>query len=167
MQSATLRHQAGPQKMPTLVTEAIAVGAAGLLVASVLEGASDQDRLIAYCQYGSAIGSATYVMRAKLYESDGVLFAFLGNAGFAFMISPLLCRSIAVWCKIQTDLSLCLCVAGFAAYLATWATAKIAPVVGDKLESSARGANVRQILGRVLGMEIPTTRKPRRKVPHD
>lgn len=153
--------------MPTLITEAVALMASGLLVATVLDGASDDDRLIAYCQYGSAVGSAVYIFRNKLYEHDGVLAAFLGNAGIGYLASPLACTLLAKWSGLPINLSFCLFVSGSVALFATWATVKLAPIVGSKLESSASGANVRQMLGRVLGMEIPKEQTRRKRTHHD
>ena len=154
--------------MPTLVTEAAAGAVTMLAVASVLDGASDDDRILAYCLCGSFFGSLAHILRFKIYEHDGVVAAFLGNAIIAALLSPSLCEWSCGGLQIPVKFSSCLFVSGIIGLLGGWIGKEVFPLIGEKLKGVAKSLNVIAMLARMWGYkpDLPREHKPRRKT-HD
>ena len=111
---------------------------------------------------GSFFGSLAYILRFRIYEHDGIVAAFFGNAIIAALFSPTLVDVICPRTGLVVSFRSCLFISSAIALSVPWFFRAIAPKVQDKLEHAAGHMNIVASIARVLGY-VPDERKSRKK----
>lgn len=135
--------------MNLFIIEMAAATAGGFALVAATGGEMNDSQIFGYCALGSVAGSFWHILRAKLYDQDGMIFTFLLNALLAGFVGPTLCDYLPnVWLAINGKN--CALLAFVLAASAPWFLTVIFPILGKKLAGSVRGSNMRSLIARVF-----------------
>ncbi len=138
--------------MRLFITEAAAAWICILsFTTSMMEGSSDDDRLVAYCLLGGTLGSFAYILRGKIYEHDGlaaVVTAFGTNFLIGYIFSPLACDRICWALNTPMSFRICLAISGGIGLFSPWI------LTNKRISAFMNAISIRELAARIFGFKI-------------